>query len=234
MPSLTLPEIKALIPIDGEISDALLGSYSEIVTTEADLQLRNIFASPLPTVLEADCYNYKTYNTYGSRFISVTAWQPTALVIKKIFIEKSEEVSLTETPLVFGTDYVFFYGKNGQKIPGINQPVTNIRLINCSLSYNERLRLSGTYGWQAGYPGEIKKALAQVIVDLAGQAQQTAEAGGTSIAFRIKNRSVEKEINPKMVEKQRSEAENLLSSPDIQDVFNSYLNAGQETISTIC
>ena len=234
MPLLTLSDIKALIPIEGEISDILLESYSGIVTTEADLQLRNIFASPLPTVTEANCYNYQTYNTYGTRFVSVTAWQPTALVIKKICVDKSESTTLTETPLVFGTDYVFFYGKTGGKIPGINQPVTGVKLINNYLSYNERLRLAGTYGWQVGYPSNVKVALAQAIVDLAGQAQTNAENGGSSIAFRIKNRTVEKEIDPKMLEKQNAEAKNILSDPETQSIFRSYLNAGDELISTIC
>lgn len=234
MPSITLAEIKALIPIDGEISDDLLQSYSDIVTAEADLQLRNIFASPLPSVTEADCYNYRTYNTNGSRFISITAWQPTGLVVKKIDVDKSENITLTETPLVFGTDYVFWYGKTGDKIPGIAQPVTNIKLINNYLGYHGRLRLSGTYGWQAGYPNDIKVVLAQAIVDLASWVQDVASTGGSNLATRIKEENVEKEIDPKMLESMKSEAENLLSGESVQRVFNSYILAGQETISTIC
>lgn len=231
--SITVSDVTTLLPVDLSIlSGTLIQGYIDIVTTEADLQLNNIFVSPLSTVTEADCQNYGTQNTFGSSFISIGAWQKTGLTLKKTTKDKSEITSLSETPLTLGSDYNLWYGFKGKKIPSINLPVTGIQL-SYKLGLNEILRVYGTYGWQAGYPSDVKQALVNVIISLAGYANSTAQFGGINGMTRVKDMTTEVEIDAGMAEQLRTQARSFLNDPVFQEIITKYNLVTEETISVI-
>lgn len=232
--SITLSEIKALIPItDGNPSDALLQQYIDIVTQEADLLLENIFASPFSVVTEADCINYGTANSKGSNIIAIRAWQPTGLTIKRTTKDNSQLEALEEDVLTSGDDYVFWYGWKGNKIPGLNLPVTNIKLLCTRLMPWEVLRVYGTYGWQEGYPAVVKQALTNVIVQLASYATQLALNGGVSGLTRIKSMTTEIEISEELAGAIRNQARSLLNDPVFYGIINTYLITTDNNLSIL-
>ena len=231
--SITVSDVTTLLPVDlSTLSGSLIQEYIDIVTTEADLQLNNIFASPFSTVTEADCQNYGTQNTFGSSFISIGAWQKTGLTLKKTTKDKSETTSLSETPLTLGSDYNLWFGFKGKKIPSLNLPVTGIQL-SCKLGLNEVLRVYGIYGWQQGYPSGVKQALVNVIISLAGYANSTAQFGGINGMTRVKDMTTEVEMDAGMAEQLRIQARNLLNDPVFQETVNRYNLVTEESISVI-
>lgn len=231
--SITVSDVTTLLPVDlSTLSGSLIQEYIDIVTTEADLALKNIFASPFSVITEANCINYETQNTFGSNFISIGAWQKTGLTIKKTTKDKKEIASLSETPLTLGSDYNFWYGFKGKQIPGLNLPVTAIQLT-CKLAYGEVLRVYGTYGWQQGYPSGVKQALVNVIISLAGYANSTAQFGGINGITRVKDMTTEIEMDAGMAEQLRIQARNLLNDPVFQEIVNKYNLVTEESISVI-
>jgi hypothetical protein len=228
----TITDVKNLIPVDS-ISDGLLTKYLEIVTTEADLQLNNIFADPLTPVVESDCINYKTQNANGSNFISISAWQQTGLTIKLTDEENQNLASLTESPLVLGQDYILWYGFKGSKIPGKTLPVTAIKLLCRKLHRSEILRVYGTYGWQISYPLELQQALANVIVSLASYANAQAELNGISGQRRIKDLTTEIEFSDEMSKLLREQAQLLMNNPSFVGIIAKYTNIFEQTVTVI-
>ena len=232
--SITVSNVKELIPVNsGVISDTLIQAYINIVSEEADLQLRNIFATPLTPVLEADCINYTTQNTYGSQIIAITAWQEAGLTLKISSKENTHLATLTEIPLVLGQDYVLWYGWKGNKIPGKPLPVTNIILLGAVLSRYSILRAYGTYGWQAGYPSDVKQALYNVIVSLAGYATQTANQGGVTGLTREKSMTTEVEFDSSMAESLRNQARYLLNDPAFVAIIQKYTVVTENQLAII-
>jgi hypothetical protein len=230
---MTVAQVMALIPVEGTISATLLGSYLDIVQTELDLALENIFADPAIVITEDECINYSTQNTNGSNFISIRAWQPTDLVLKQTTIDNQNKVSLDEQPLVLGEDYVLWYGFQGNKIPGLTVPVTAIKLLNARLSPAGIIRVYGTYGWQAGYPVDVQNMVANMVVNLAGFAISLAELGGASGAKRIKSMTTEIELSDDMSEKLRNYARSFMDDPAYIAILDKYRYATKETITII-
>lgn len=221
--SILISDVRDLIPVDaGIIPDVLIQEYIDIVTTEADLQLKNIFADPLTAVTEADCQNYDTKNTSGTCFVPISAWQESGLTIKRTDKKNSHQVALTETPLVLGEDYILWHGWQGKKIPGLNLPVTNIQLLCDPLCKGEILRVAGTYGWQAGYPSEVKQVLANIIVGLAGYAQNTANQGGVTGAITEKSMTTLVEFSATMAKDLQDRAKYMLNDPAFLAILNKY------------
>jgi hypothetical protein len=219
--AITTASILDLIPLNGGVSDTVIQSYIDIVTQEADLLLNNIFASPLSVVTEANKINYSTQNSSGSNFIFVNAWQESGLTIKRTNIDNQNVASLTETPLVEGKDYVFWFGFGGDRIVGKTLPVTKIKLFD-RLHPNEILRVYGTYGWQAGYPADVELALTNTIVDLATHATNQANNGGDTGLMRIESMTVEIEQSEAMTKQLRKEARNFLENESFKAIIAKY------------
>jgi len=196
------------------------------------LQLNNIFADPLTVVAETDKINYSTQNTFGSNFILISAWQESGLTIKRTSQDNQHTATLTESPLVLGTDYTLWYGFKGYKIPAMTLPITAIKL-NFGLSSSEVLRVYGTYGWQAGYPNDVQQVIANVVVSLSGYATSQANNGGETGYTRIKSMTTEIEMSEAMAEKTRNEARDFLKDPALQSILNKYLLATQQSITII-
>lgn len=231
--SIIIPEIRALIPVDLSIlSDELIQGYIGIVTEEADLALGNIFADPFSTVAEGDCQNYQTQNASGSNFISIGAWQDSNITIKKAQYDKEQEAVLTESALELGKDYTYWYGFSGRKIPGINLPVTAVKL-SCPIGRYEFLRVYGTYGWQQGYPADVRQALVNVIISLAGYANSTAQYGGLSGITRVKDMTTEVEVGETMAQQLREQARSFLNDPVFFGIIQKYRYATNEGLSVI-
>jgi hypothetical protein len=227
--SLTIRDIKQYIPVDCIIEDNLLNSYLSIVMSEVDLQLENIFVDPLTDLLEADLMNYGTSHPNGSDFIHITAWQETDLVIKRTNILNSYTSTLTETPLVLGQDYILWFGWQGKKIPGITLPVTAISLFN-PLCSNEILRVYGTYGWQAGYPNDVKLAIANIVVSLSSYATTQANNGGENAYTRIKSMTTEIEMSEAMVKDLRDKARSFTQDTTFINLINKYTLATKQSV----
>lgn len=231
--AITTATVRALIPLTtGQLPDALLQKYIDIVTSEADLAFENIFANPLSTVTEADCINFTTNNTWGSSYVAIRAWQETVLTIKRIRIDDQHKTSLAEVPLVLGDDYALYYGWKGNKIPGKPLPVTNIILF-CRLHPSEVLRVYGTYGWQAGYPKDVEAIITQIIADMAMYAQQYVSTGGVTALTRIKSMTTELEQGSQLAEKLRNYARNFMDDPAYQAILNKYRNVTENQLTVI-
>jgi hypothetical protein len=217
----TIADVKNFIPVDCTIEDRLLSQYLAVVKEEVDLALDNIFADPLTPVLETAKINYGTQNTTGSNFIRISAWQETGLTIKRISKDRQYEATLTESPLVLGQDYALWYGWGGDKIIGKTLPITAIQLYS-KLYPNETLRVYGTFGWQAGYPNDVKQAIANIVVSLSGYATSQANNGGETGYTRIKSMTTEVEVSEEMAKDLRNQARVLTNDPAFIQITNKY------------
>ena len=141
-------------------------SLINLVTTEFDLQTKNIFAATFANVTEADCFNFFNLQGISSNFIYIIAWQKNNLQVKKISVLEANNPNPQGTELVLGKDYYFWFGNDGYLIPGYNLPVTHLKL-NFGLSPYHCLRVWGSYGWSNYYPLDIKLSLCQLILKIA-------------------------------------------------------------------
>lgn len=231
--SLSILDVRNLIPVDlTTISDELIQEYIDIVTETANLELNNIFPDSLVSVVESDCQNYSTANTFGTNFVPIGAWQETGLTIKKTSLENSHKTTLSESQLTLGNDYALWYGFKGRKIPGKNMPVTAIKLYR-GLFQGEVLRVYGTYGWQEGYPADIKNTLVQIVISLAGYANSIAQMGGISGIKRVKDMTTEIELSDEMSKTLRDQARIFLDDSAYQSVIAKYKFVTEESISII-
>jgi len=227
MAKITINDVKAQIPVtnDGALSDSLLNVYINLVTTVADEDLFNIFPeTDFTVVTEADCINYGTQNTFGTNFVSIRAWQDELLTIKLIDVTKASETTLTEPILEIGKHYRLWYGKNGSKIPGLALPVTHIELFG-GLGSSQLLRVAGKYGWQVGYPEDVKNALISIIVDVANYANNfanTANSGSNEAIIRIKSLSTEKQADVQLLTMLRDQTKNFMNNPLYLFILSKY------------
>lgn len=220
---LSIADIRSQIPTDNSVvSDELIQQYMDIVTEMVNEDLDNIFPETFPTITEADCINYFPVGSRGLSFISIGAWQPTGLTFKITDSKNKDVASLTETPLILGTDYTLWYGKNGTKTPGKTEPVTAIKLLNKYLATNECLRVYGTYGWSTEYPADIKPILIRIISDLASEANSIAQSDGMGGATRIKSMTVEIEQSEAMAKEWQDRARSLYNDINYQNIISSY------------
>ena len=229
MPTINFNDINQLFP-NLQVDNNVINFYSEIVCQEADLQLNNIFADPLNTVVESNCINFTTASHIPTRFIPIFAWQEAGLTIKKISKDKQYEHILTESPLILGEDYSLHYGFTGNKVIGLNLPITRL-ILSTPINNYQFLRISGTYGWQAGYPLTIKTLLSNIIINLAGKNGNMSSIGSDELT-RIKSMTVEKERDPVLVEKARNEARNFLADPVFVNAIYKYRVLQKETLTS--
>lgn len=220
MPTLTINDINKIIPISGSIN-TYVSTYSEMVCSEVDRQLNNIFANPLPTIAETAKQNYYISNSTGSDFVPIGAWQETGLNIKLTNRDNANTATLSESPLALGKDYDVFVGFYGTRIPGISQPVTAIKLLNRRLYPNEVLRVYGTYGWQAGYPIDLKVAIINVIMDLSSVAYNQATSGLPTGLTRIKSMTTEMETSDEVAKDMRKERD-FMQNPMLSRLIFKY------------
>ena len=137
-----------------------------LVTTEFDLQTKNIFAPTFTNVTEADCFNFFNRQSINSNFIYIIAWQKAGLQVKKISVLDADNPTPTGTLLTLGKDYYLWFGCDGYPTPGFTLPVTHLKL-NFGLSKNECLRVWGSYGWANSYPIDVKLSLCQLTLKIA-------------------------------------------------------------------
>lgn len=220
---LSIVDIRSQIPTDNSVvTDELIQQYINIVTEMVNEDLDNIFPDALPTVTQADCINYFPVGSRGLSFISIGAWQPAGLTFKITNTKNKDLASLTETALVLGTDYTFWYGKTGSKTPGKTEPVTAIKLLNKYLGTNECLRVYGTYGWSTEYPADIRYVLIRIISDLASEANSIAQSDGVGGAVRIKSMTVEIEQSEAMAKEWQDRARSLYNDQNYQNILGLY------------
>lgn len=231
---ITIADVRSQIPIDSSVvSDELIKRYITIVCKMVDEDLDNIFTDPLPAIPESDCINYFPAGTNSLYFISIGAWQPAGLTLK-ITEEKNKDLaSLAESPLVLGTDYTLWYGKNGTKTPGKTEPVTAIKLLNRRIDINQCLRVYGTYGWATEYPADIKYILIRIISDLASEAINIASNDGIGGVARIKSMTVEIEQSEAMAKEWQDRARSLYQDINYMNIINSYKGFTSQLIITI-
>jgi len=145
---------------------AYIETLITLVTTEFDLQVKNIFTPSYISVTEADCYNYFNKQSIDTNLVYIVAWQKTGLQVKKISVLEADNPTPNGTLLTLGKDYYLWFGRDGFLVPNVSLPVTHLKL-NSGLSKNECLRVWGNYGWTNYYPLDVKLSLCQLILKIA-------------------------------------------------------------------
>lgn len=69
---------------------AYIETLITLVTTEFDLQVKNIFTPSYISVTEADCYNYFNKQSIDTNLVYIVAWQKTGLQVKKISVLEAD------------------------------------------------------------------------------------------------------------------------------------------------
>jgi hypothetical protein len=231
MASLTIAEYKRFgfaCPEDESDLHWLLNEIDSMVKDE----IGDLFS--LTTIGEGETLEYIDYEGKNMDFRKIGAWQESGLTIQ---LGRYYSGFPNLETLVEHTDYVLEH-YNETKHPTLSRPVIGVRMLRPYVknytNYNGYqaniltddyfLRVTGTLGWQEGYPARLKNALYRIVNNNLQYTQNMAESGGKGIAESVKSRTIEDKYKTStgILESQRNMAFNPMEDPTVRSAINHY------------
>jgi hypothetical protein len=159
-----------------DVNDAYVESLVEKVNAALSKKLKKLFE------LTADqTGEYKP--KHASRIIACGTWQrtPTLLVKRGTYGQSGL------TTLAYGSEYTFFTANGSEFDPGFEYPAIGLKLAS-SLSDNQYITITGTYGYSNGVPEDkfLDLQLYDLIKSLVLAGQNETDSGGKGLVSRVK------------------------------------------------
>jgi hypothetical protein len=186
-------------------------------------------------------YPYLDYEGTNMDLVSIEAWQDTNLTV-----QIGNYFNSTLTTLTLGKDYLLKRYKD-RVSPGQPNPVVKIKMltnynntintngyygtwsslhgpVNPKLTDRQFLRLTGTYGWQNGYPDDLQNVLYRVVKDrLEWNANQTA-SGGSGLVNNERSLTLSRTqaLTPEITNHIEALSKSIYGDPQVSDIINKY------------